>query len=263
MRTASQTLASLSADLAAGRTTSCILVEECLDRVSNSPDHVRCPLVQVDGGAALAAANAMDKLRAAGAEPSRFAGIPISIKDLFDVRGQVTKAGSRVLAGRAPAARDAVVVSRLRRAGFVLIGRSNMTEFAYSGLGLNPHYGTPANPWDEGGPRAPGGSSSGAAVSVVSGMAHAGLGTDTGGSCRIPAAFTGLVGYKPTARRVPLDGVLPLAPSLDSVGPVARSVACCAALDAILAGADDPSPGGAQDGRILAISAALEIYLPA
>jgi aspartyl-tRNA(Asn)/glutamyl-tRNA(Gln) amidotransferase subunit A len=115
------------------------------------------------------------------------------------------------------------------------MGRVNMTEFAFSGLGINPHHGTPSSPWDRGSKRIPGGSSSGTAVAVADGMAAAGLGTDTGGSCRIPAAFCGIVGYKPTARRVPITGVLPLAPSLDSVGPLAPSVACCAVIDAILA----------------------------
>jgi aspartyl-tRNA(Asn)/glutamyl-tRNA(Gln) amidotransferase subunit A len=126
-------------------------------------------------------------------------------------------------------------------AGFVPMGRTNMTEFAFSGLGINPHYGTPRSPWDRAAGRIPGGSSSGTAVSVSDGMAVAGLGTDTGGSCRIPAAFCGIVGYKPTARRVPITGVLPLAPSLDSVGPLAPSVACCVAIDAILAG-ETPTP---------------------
>jgi aspartyl-tRNA(Asn)/glutamyl-tRNA(Gln) amidotransferase subunit A len=121
-------------------------------------------------------------------------------------------------------------------AGFVPMGRTNMTEFAFSGLGINPHYGTPRSPWDRASARIPGGSSSGTAVSVSDGMAVAGLGTDTGGSCRIPAAFCGIVGYKPTARRVPITGVLPLAPSLDSVGPLAPSVACCAVIDAVLSG---------------------------
>ena len=118
---------------------------------------------------------------------------------------------------------------------FIIIGRTNMTEFAYSGLGINPHYGTPRSPYDRAAGRVPGGSSSGAAVSVADGMAHGALGTDTGGSCRIPAAFCGITGYKPTARRVPIDGVVPLSFTLDSIGPLARTVACCAAMDAIMA----------------------------
>jgi aspartyl-tRNA(Asn)/glutamyl-tRNA(Gln) amidotransferase subunit A len=177
----------------------------------------------------------MDRLREVKAAPSRFAGIPVSIKDLFDIRGQVTRAGSRALDDSPPAEADAPAVARLRRAGFIVIGRTNMTEFAYSGIGINPHYGTPKGAWNRKAGHVPGGSSSGAAVSVVDGMAHGGLGTDTGGSCRIPAAYNGIVGFKPTQRRVPLDGAVPLSFTLDSIGPLARSVACCAALDAVLA----------------------------
>ncbi len=135
-------------------------------------------------------------------------------------------------AKRRPPQRDAVVVARLRAAGLIPIGRTNMTEFAFTGLGINPHYDTPRNPYDRATGRLPGGSSSGAAVSVTDGMAMGALGTDTGGSCRIPAALCGIVGYKPTAKRMPLGGVLPLSFSLDSVGPLASTVACCAALDA-------------------------------
>jgi aspartyl-tRNA(Asn)/glutamyl-tRNA(Gln) amidotransferase subunit A len=198
--------------------------------------------------------------RRAGVAPSPFAGIPISIKDLFDIRGQTTGAGSTVLADAPPAAEDAPTVARLRRLGFVLIGRTNMTEFAYSGLGLNPHYGTPASPWrrDEG--RIPGGSSSGAAISVTDGMAHAGLGTDTGGSCRIPAAFTGIVGWKPTASRVPLEGAVPLSPSLDSVGPLARSVECCRIMDAVLSGSEIDAPA-TRDVRGLRLAVPTTIAL--
>ena len=133
-------------------------------------------------------------------------------------------------------------MARLRAAGFVIVGRTNMTEFAYSGLGLNPHYGTPRNPWDRATGRIPGGSSSGAAVSVTDGMAYAALGTDTGGSCRIPAAYCGIAGWKPTASRVPQQGVLPLSFSLDSVGCLAASVDDCAAIDAIVAGGEATGP---------------------
>ena len=157
---------------------------------------------------AVAMADAMDALRRVGREPSRYAGIPVSLKDLFDIAGEATPAGSRVLADAPPAAAHAPVVQRMLAAGFVPLGRTNMTEFAFSGLGINPHYGTPRSPWDRAAGRIPGGSSSGTAVSVSDGMAVAGLGTDTGGSCRIPAAFCGIVGYKPTARRVPITGVL-------------------------------------------------------
>jgi aspartyl-tRNA(Asn)/glutamyl-tRNA(Gln) amidotransferase subunit A len=231
------TLASLADDLANGRTTSRQLVETCLERIADPAGEGSRAFIAFDRDAALASATAMDQLRRSGAAPSAYAGIPISIKDLLDIRGQKTKAGSKVLNHAPPATADAVIIARLRQAGFVLIGRTNMSEFAYSGLGYNPHYDTPRNPWDRKTGRAPGGSSSGAAISVTDGMAHAAIGTDTGGSCRIPAAFTGLVGYKPTAMRVPLDGCLPLATSLDSIGPIARSVACCETLDAILSGA--------------------------
>jgi aspartyl-tRNA(Asn)/glutamyl-tRNA(Gln) amidotransferase subunit A len=126
----------------------------------------------------------------------------------------------------------------LRRAGFVVIGRTNMTEFAFSGIGINPHYGTPKSTWRREVGHGPGGSSSGAAVSVADGMAYGALGTDTGGSCRIPAAYNGIVGFKPTQRRVPREGGVPLSFTLDSFGPLARSVSCCAVLDAVLA--DEP-----------------------
>lgn len=148
--------------------------------------------------------------------------------------------------------RNATVVDRLLAAGAVIVGRTNMTEFAYSGLGLNPHYGTPRNPWDRATGRIPGGSSSGAAVSVTDGMAVAAVGSDTGGSVRIPSALCGLTGFKPTARRVPLEGALPLSTTLDSVGPLAASVRCCAILDAVLAGQPIAPDAGAdlQDARL-------------
>ena len=155
---------------------------------------------------------------------------------MFDVAGDTTTAGSRVLANAPAAEADATIVARLKRAGAVIVGRTNMTEFAYSGVGLNPHYGTPKNPYRRDAALIPGGSSSGAAVSVSDGMAAVAIGTDTGGSVRIPAALCGLVGFKPTAQRVSMDGVLPLAPSLDSVGPIGPTVDCCARVDAVLAG---------------------------
>src|SRR3954452_1836440 len=232
------TLASLAADLDAGRTTARTLVDACLEKIADPQGEGARAFIHVDSEAAIEAAEAMDRLREVNAAPSPFAGIPISIKDLFDIKGQVTRAGSRALDDSPPAVADAPVVARLRRAGFVVIGRTNMTEFAYSGIGINPHYGTPKGAWQRSVGHVPGGSSSGAAVSIVDEMAYGALGTDTGGSCRIPAAFNGIVGYKPTQRRVPLDGGVPLSFSLDSFGPLARSVACCAVLDAVLA--DEP-----------------------
>src|SRR5215469_10612304 len=232
------TLATLAEDLASGRTSARKLVEQCLARIADPSGEGERAFIHVDRDAAIEAAEAMDRLRKANAAPSPYAGIPVSIKDLFDIKGQVTRAGSRALEDSAPAEADATVVARLRRAGFVVIGRTNMTEFAYSGIGINPHYGTPKSAWQRNVGHVPGGSSSGAAVSVVDRMAFGALGTDTGGSCRIPAAYNGIVGYKPTQRRVPLDGGVPLSSTLDSYGPLARSVACCAALDAVIA--DEP-----------------------
>jgi aspartyl-tRNA(Asn)/glutamyl-tRNA(Gln) amidotransferase subunit A len=229
------TLASLADDLENGRTSARKLVDECLARIADASGEGARTFLHVDAEAAIEAAEAMDRLREVKAAPSPFAGIPVSIKDLFDIKGQVTRAGSRALEDSAPAEADAPVVARLRRAGFIVIGRTNMTEFAYSGIGINPHYGTPKGAWRRDVGHVPGGSSSGAAVSVVDRMAHGALGTDTGGSCRIPAAYNGIVGFKPTQRRIPLDGGVPLSFTLDSFGPIARSVACCAVLDAVLA----------------------------
>jgi aspartyl-tRNA(Asn)/glutamyl-tRNA(Gln) amidotransferase subunit A len=163
------------------------------------------------------------------------AGLAFSAKDLFDIAGQPTPAGSVVLA-HAPAARaDAPAVARLRAAGGALLGRTNMTEFAFSGVGVNPHHGTPANPCDPVTPRIPGGSSSGAAVSVATGAVFVGLGSDTGGSIRIPAALNGIVGFKNTARLVPTDGALPLSTTLDTVCAMTRSVRDAITVHQILA----------------------------
>ena len=223
--------------LAKGQCSSRALTELALD-ASTTSDQASATFTLVHAEKARATADAADRMRGADLPMAPLAGVPISIKDLFNERGQVTQAGSRVLAGATAADNDCTVVRRLRAAGAVIVGRTNMTEFAYSGLGLNPHYGTPLNPWDRATGRIPGGSSSGAAVSVTDGMAVAAIGTDTGGSVRIPAALCGLTGFKPTARRVPITGLLPLSPSLDSVGPLARSVASCALLDAVLAGVE-------------------------
>ena len=238
---AHMTVAGAVAELDAGRTTARALVEHCLERIADPGGEGARVFVAVHAGPARAMADAMDALRRVNRAPA-FAGVPISLKDLFDVRGEPTRAGSAVLHDAPAAAAHAPVVARLLDAGFVPVGRTNMTEFAFSGIGINPHHGTPAGPWDRGVGHVPGGSSSGAAVSVADGMALMGLGTDTGGSTRIPAAFCGIVGYKPTARRVPIAGVLPLATSLDSVGPIARTVRDCALVDAVLAGGDGAPP---------------------
>lgn len=229
-------LLTLAAELASQKTTSQALVEDALMRIAIPSGEGARVFLRTHRESALAEAKASDALRAHGIVPSPLAGIPVSVKDLFDVAGDITRAGSKALADGAPAKVDAAAVRRLRQAGAIIVGRTNMVEFAFSGLGLNPHYGTPKNPWDRATGRIPGGSSSGAAVSVSDGMAAMGLGTDTGGSVRIPAALCGLTGFKPTARRIPKEGTFPLSTTLDSIGPIAPSVACCALVDSILAG---------------------------
>lgn len=230
------TLNELAADLATGKVTSSQLVEVSLARIADQSGEGARAFVKVHAQRARTAAKAADDLRKAGLAPSRLAGIPIAVKDLFDLAGEPTPAGSKVLANATPAKADAPAIARLKAAGFIVVGRNTMTEFAFSGVGINPHYGTPANPYDRATRRIPGGSSSGAAVCVADGMAAAAIGSDTGGSCRIPAALCGIVGYKPTASSVPLTGALPLSFTLDSIGPVANSVDCCASLHEILSG---------------------------
>ncbi|WP_343293622.1 amidase [Vandammella animalimorsus] len=232
------TLAALADELAAGRTTAQQLAEAALARAEDPAGEGARAFTRIDRERALALARASDGLRAAGIVRSPLEGVPVSVKDLFDVAGQTTTAGSAVLRQAPAATRNAPVIERLLAAGAVIVGRTNMTEFAFSGLGLNPHYGTPKNPWDRATGRIPGGSSSGAAISVTDGMAALAIGSDTGGSVRIPSALCGLTGFKPTQRRVPTAGTLPLSTSLDSIGPLAASVHCCALADAVLAGAD-------------------------
>lgn len=234
-----KTIAEAAAALAAGRTSAAALTDAALARIAAPDGEGGRAFITVHADTARASAAAMDALRAAGRAPSAYAGIPISIKDLYDEAGVTTRSGSVALKGAPAAKATAVSVQRLIRAGFVILGRTNQVEFAFSGLGVNPHFGTPRSPWDRAVGRLPGGSSSGAGVAVADGMGFAGLGTDTGGSCRIPAALCGVVGWKPTARRVPITGILPLATSLDSAGPLARSVGDCAVVDALMAGAED------------------------
>ncbi|WP_426090106.1 amidase [Janthinobacterium sp. PSPC1-1] len=231
-----KTIRELAADLAAGRITSVALTQQMLARAEAHRAQGGHAYVSLDGEQAQMEARASDAARAAGIVASPLAGVPISIKDLFDVRGQVSSAASLALADAPPADADALAVARLRAAGAVLLGRTNMSEFAFSGLGLNPHYGTPRNPHDDA--RVAGGSTSGGAVTVALAMAAGALGTDTGGSIRIPSAFCGLTGFKPTAASVSLAGMLPLSRSLDSAGPIAHSVDCCAILYAALSGHD-------------------------
>lgn len=169
-------------------------------------------------------------------------GVPVAWKDLIDVAGTVTTCASKTLANRPAAERDAACVAAAARAGMVSVGKTNLTEFAFSGLGLNLHYGTPANPHDPKTPRVPGGSSSGSAVAVASRLVPCAVGTDTGGSVRVPAAFNGIVGYKPSVGRVSTEGVAPLAETFDSVGPLCRTVADCALIDCAMRGAPPLTP---------------------
>lgn len=239
-----QSLPQLAKALASGQSTSRALVEACLDRYADASGEGRRAFISLDVDAALKAADESDRLRTDGRARSSFEGIPVAIKDLFDVAGERTRAGSRAFDDRPPAIRDARAIARLRAAGFIPFGRTNMTEFAYSGLGLNAYFGTPRNPWCRGEGRIPGGSTSGGAVAVADGMAPVALGSDTGGSCRIPAAFCGIVGFKPTAARIPTEGTVPLAPSFDSIGSLAGDVESCAIVDAVLAGG---APSSARD----------------
>jgi aspartyl-tRNA(Asn)/glutamyl-tRNA(Gln) amidotransferase subunit A len=230
-----KTLAELSNDLVLGRTTAEALTRGCLDRIAAPDGEGARAFIKVYAESALAAAQASDTLRTQGIVPSPLAGIPISIKDLFDVEGAVTRAGSIILENTPPAERDAPAIARLRMAGAIIVGRTNMTEFAYGAHGMNSHYGTPLNPWDRATGRIPGGSTSGGAVSVTDDMAAATIGSDTGGSVRIPSALCGITGFKPTQARVPLEGAFPLSTTRDSIGPLGNSVGCCALLDAVMA----------------------------
>ena len=219
-----------------GHTSNLALVDQCLSNITDPAGEGQRAFIRFFTDEVRAAAETADRLRATGIPAPPLMGLPISVKDLFDLEDQVTTAGSVVLSRAEPAAADAPAMRRLRQAGTLFIGRTNMTEFAYSGVGLNPHYGTPAGPYDRETRRIPGGSSSGAGVSVADGMALAAVGTDTGGSVRIPAALCGITGFKPTARRVPTAGAYPLSQSFDSIGPLAASVACCVTLDQVMRG---------------------------
>jgi aspartyl-tRNA(Asn)/glutamyl-tRNA(Gln) amidotransferase subunit A len=209
-------------------------LEQALHRIDDQAGEGARACLTLYREAAKAAAEAADARARHGISLGPLDGAIVTIKDLFDVAGEPTRAGSKTLADAPPAERDAPVVQRLRAAGAVIVAKTNMTEFAFSGVGANPHYGTPGNPADRA--RAPGGSSSGAAVAAADGMCEIAIGTDTGGSTRIPAALCGIVGFKPSKQRVPTDGAFPLSYTLDSVGPLARTVEDCARADAVMAG---------------------------
>jgi aspartyl-tRNA(Asn)/glutamyl-tRNA(Gln) amidotransferase subunit A len=209
-------------------------VEAALARIADPAGEGARTCLTVYAESARAAADAADRRAKAGASLGPMDGVIVSLKDLFDVAGETTRAGSTALADEPPAIADAPVVQRLKAAGAVIIAKTNMTEFAFSGLGANPHYGTPGNPADRA--RVPGGSSSGAGAAVAYDFCEVAIGTDTGGSARIPAAMCGVVGFKPSRSRVPTDGAFPLSQTLDSIGPLARTVADCAKADAVMAG---------------------------
>ncbi|HEX3504170.1 MAG TPA: amidase [Xanthobacteraceae bacterium] len=210
-------------------------LEQALLRIADPSGEGARACLTVYPEAARTAADAADARTARGTSLGPLDGVLISIKDLFDVAGEPTRAGSKILAEEAPpATADATVVQRLRAAGAVIVAKTNMSEFAFSGIGANPHFGTPGNPRDR--KRVPGGSSSGAPITVIDGMSEIAIGTDTGGSVRIPAGLCGLVGFKPSRQRVPTDGAFPLSKTLDSIGPIGKSVTDCAKADAVMAG---------------------------
>ena len=247
----------LAASLAAGTLAARTLVEDCLAAIDDPNGEGKRAFIETYHERIRQQADAVDTARKNGWPLPPFAGIPLSIKDLFDEAGIVTRAGSKVLADAPPAEDDATVLARLKTAGFLVIGRTNMTEFAFSGLGTNTHYGDARSPFERD-PlnvklgRIAGGSSSGSAVSISDAMAPATIGSDTGGSTRVPAAFCGIVGLKPTTTRMPSAGVYPLSTSFDAAGPMANTVSCTAILDHIMAGGNgvDEAPSAVRGLRL-------------
>ena len=229
-------LTQAAADIAAGRLRAQAALDTALAQAAGAAN--RYSFIRRFDAQAQAAARAIDRQREAGAPLPPLAGLAVSVKDLFDVAGQPTTAGSRSLHDAQPATQDCPAVARLRTAGAAFIGHTNLTEFAFSGVGINPHHGTPANSATaalDAEPRIPGGSTSGGAVSVATGAAWAALGSDTGGSIRIPAALQGLVGFKCTARWVPTAGAIPLSTTLDTACAITRSVRDAVLLHELLA----------------------------
>lgn len=211
-------------------------LEQALTRIADPAGEGARACLTVYTDTARAAADAADARATSGISLGPLDGAIVSIKDLFDVKGEPTRAGSRILADAPPAKADAPVVRRLRAAGAVIVAKTAMSEFAFTIVGMNPHYGTPGNPADR--TRVPGGSSSGAGVAAADGMCEIAIGSDTGGSVRVPAALCGIVGFKPSQWRVPTEGAFPLSYSLDSIGPLARYVEECAKADAVMADED-------------------------
>lgn len=245
------TAADLARKLRKGQVDAVDLAEEAFDRIETVGDPAI--FVETVRKRAMAEARAARKRLQDGAPASLLDGVPVAWKDLFDMQGRVTTAGSVVLKNDPPAKKDAALVAAGKAAGLVSIGCLNMTEFAYSGIGLNPHYGTPRNPNDKAVHRSPGGSSSASGVVVAAGIVPLAIGTDTGGSIRIPASFNGVVGYKSSTGHYPMDGVFPLSRSLDTLGPLAHSVEDCVIADAVLRGLKKPrvKAAGVKGLRIL------------
>lgn len=231
-----QSLTDMSRALARGEVTSAALTETCLSRIAQH-DPALNAFAHVDAEAALATAKAHDALRASGVILGPLHGLPIAVKDLAHWRDRPCGGGSKTLDGKI-STEDATIITRLLQAGMVIVGKTQMVEFAFGGWGTNPILGTPHNPWDMTTHRIPGGSSSGSGVAVGAGLVPAAMGSDTGGSIRLPAALNGVVGLKPTYGRISLSGCLPLSPTLDSNGPLTRTVEDAALLLAALAGPD-------------------------
>ncbi len=247
----------LATQLQTGALSARILLDDCLAAIDAADGEGKRAFIEVYHERAREQADVVDYARKQGENLPVFAGIPLSIKDLFDEAGVVTRAGSKVLKGAAPASEDATVLARLKAAGFIVIGRTNMTEFAFSGIGTNAHYGDARSPFERDTAdihkgRVAGGSSSGSAVSISDHMAAASIGSDTGGSTRTPAAFCGIVGFKPTTTRMPSNGIYPLSRSFDAPGPMANSVSCCTILDSLMAGGlgEEESPFGVKGLRL-------------
>jgi aspartyl-tRNA(Asn)/glutamyl-tRNA(Gln) amidotransferase subunit A len=243
-----ETARDLAERLRNGKCDPVALVEQAFDRLAATGDPALF-IRQTRARAEAEARAARERLRA-GNPASLLDGVPLAWKDLFDLKGTVTTAGSAVLRDAPPAARDAALVHAAMRGGLVTVGTVNMTEFAYSGIGLNPHYGTPRNPRDPKVARSPGGSSSGSGAVVAAGVVPISIGTDTGGSIRIPAAFNGIVGYKTSTGHHPMEGVFPLSPTLDTLGPLAHTVEDCVLVDAVLRGLRAPEVGAADLGAL-------------
>lgn len=238
--------AELAQELAQGRRDPVALLEAALERIAACDD--KAVFIDLTPDRAMAEAQAAARRQREGARRGPLDGVPLAWKDLFDIAGRVTTAGSVVTRDNPPAGHDAALVAAAANAGMVSVGTLNLTEFAYSGIGLNPHFGTPRNPHGKGAARVPGGSSSGSGVAVARGLLPLAVGTDTGGSVRIPASFNGVVGYKSSTGRYPMDGVFPLSRSLDTLGPLAQTAADCALFDAVTRGRDAPAPAETLSG---------------